>query len=122
MHLLDVLQAFSADVPAFLASSIVSREEGTALASITANPRVEVMGADAWLAELLVRHDATLAALRVEDTTEDLFITTQRALLIARPLPGTPWFWHVVTSAQTSLGLTRAIMRKFEPELMQRLP
>lgn len=122
MHLLDVLQAFSADVPDFLASSVVSRDDGTALASVTASPRVEVMGADAWLAEVFIRHEAALNALRVNDATEDVFITTRRALLIARPLPDTPWFWHVVTGTQTSLGLTRAIMRKFEPNVLQHLP
>ena len=122
MNLLDVLDAFAAEVPSFLTSSIVSRLDGTSIGSVSASGDIDPQVADAYFADMLNKNEVALGALGVTDRTEDVLTTTRHALFITRLLPNTVYFWHVATGKNGSIGLTRALMRKYEPHVMEKLP
>lgn len=122
MNLLDVLRTFAQEVPDFLTTSIVSRQDGTSIGSISVSPEIDPEAADAYFADMLNKNDVALGALGVQDHTEDVLTTTRNACFVTRVLGRSPYFWHVATGRGGSIGLTRALMRKYEVAVLEKLP
>lgn len=124
-----ILERFAAEVSDFIGAGIVDQTEGTTIATFSkpasstpttspADPQL----ADAYLAQLLILHQRAQKGLGRTGTTEDIAITTSGGLLLARPLPGTPYLWTLLTGPDANLPLTRALMRRFLPEVQAALP
>ncbi|MEO1271938.1 MAG: hypothetical protein AAFX99_27905 [Myxococcota bacterium] len=122
MNILEVLETFSQEVPAFLSSSVVSLADGTNIGSVAMVKDFDPAAADAYFSEVLKKNTAAVTALGLQTQTEDLLLTTRSACFLARALPNTPYFWNVITTRSGSLGLTRALMRKYEAQILQALP
>lgn len=126
-----VLARFSSEVTDFLGSGVVDQQEGTTVAShpapapsSAASPSAapDPQLADAYLAQVLRLHLRAQAALSRDGDPEDLAISTSGGLLLARPLPNTPYLWTLLTGPSANLSLTRALMRRFLPQLLDALP
>jgi hypothetical protein len=122
MNLLEVLDLFAAEVPDFISSSVVSRQDGTSIGSSSARQDVDPAAADAYFTDMLNKNEIALGALGVEDHTEDILTTSRSAYFLTRILPETGYFWNVASGKKGSLGLTRAVMRKYESMIVQALP
>lgn len=122
MNLLEALETFAQSVPAFLTTSVVSIEDGTSLSTVMGEIDVDGAAADAYFTEVLKKNAGALMALGIQSETEDILISTPSACFLIRTLPNTPYFWNVATRQDGSLGLTRALMRKHEANVLQGLP
>ena len=120
--LIDVLYEFADQVPGFLSCSVADRSDGTPVGSIASSEVVDIEAVDAYFTEMLDKNEVALRALGLADRTEDILTTTETALFVSRVLSGTQYFWTVATNRQGALGLSRAIMRKFEARVVEALP
>jgi hypothetical protein len=120
-----VLARFAAEVTDFLGAGLVDQQEGTTVASHpAASPAdgADPQLADAYLAQVLLLHQRAQAALHRTGDPEDVAISTSGGLLLARPLPSSPYIWTLLTGPGANLALTRALMRRFLPQIIDALP
>lgn len=122
MNLIDVLETFAQEVPALIACSVVSIADGTSIGAVGDVQTFDAAAIDAYFAEVVKKNQAALNALGIESVTEDVLVTSPSTLILARALPQTSYFWNVITSSRGSLGLTRALMRKYEADVLHALP
>ena len=122
--LIEVLDAFAHEVPGLLSCSVVHRKEGTNIGSLNSEHAegLDADAADAYFTEMLNRNKQTMSAMGFEDLTEDILLTTESAFYLTRVMEGTDYFWNVITSRRGNLGLTRALMRKYEAMVRESLP
>jgi predicted regulator of Ras-like GTPase activity (Roadblock/LC7/MglB family) len=119
-NLMEILNAVSQEVPGCIMTSVVSHETGLPLASVSVssvNPE-DAAGADAFHSQLYRQIRAAVAELGTDQPVEAVVISADHATFVSWPL-GDDFFWHVVTSPETTLGFTRAIMRKVSGEVQE---
>lgn len=123
MSLDEILNAFAADVTGFGSASVVHRDEGTAIASVSLDDGgVDGAVADAYLAEMLKHHRRAQTELGDDSGTEDLVVETAQGILVARPLSETDYIWTVAAASPANASLTRALMRKYHDRVLEALP
>ncbi len=121
-NLIEVLNEVAASVPGFLSCSVTNRADGTNIGSLSSNSELDMDAIDAYFSHMLVKNDAALTSLGFSDSTQGIMTSTETALFVTRLLPDTGYFWTVATDRGGNLGLSRALMQKFEPALRTALP
>jgi hypothetical protein len=121
-NLIEVLNEVAAAVPGFLSCSVTNRADGTNIGSVTSNSELDMDAVDAYFTHMLVKNDAALTSLGFSDVTEGIMTSTETALFVTRLLGDTPYFWTIATDRGGNLGLSRELMRKFEPAVRTALP
>lgn len=116
-NLLEILDDVSNDVPGCILTSIVSLETGLPLASVSKIDSEDAAGADAFHSQLYRQIHVAVRELSGEQQIRAVVITADEATFVSWPI-GNDYFWHVVTSPETTLGFTRAMMRKSFDEVV----
>lgn len=109
----ELLSAIAAEIPGCVATSIVDIESGMSLASISGADPLAAEGADAFHCDVYRSLQRAASALEGNQHAEAVVIMSQQAVFISLPFGGTPYFWHVVTPLDTTIGFTQALMRKY---------
>ncbi len=120
MSLDRILEQLRTEVDYFIASAIVDTSSGLALASTSIDPNFDPAVASPSYAEVVKSNGRALDLLGMDPRlTEDILITTSTAYLLIRMLGG---YHHGLAVAKAAnLGLTRVIMKKYEPLFMDTL-
>lgn len=116
--LLDQLETIKTELPGCIATSIVSIDDGLALASV-ANDAIAAAGADAFHANLYTLVNNLVLDAALDDRTETIVIESEHLTFVSAPIGNTRYFWHVVTNRKTTLGFTHAVMRKYGPGISE---
>jgi predicted regulator of Ras-like GTPase activity (Roadblock/LC7/MglB family) len=109
----ELLSVIAAEIPGCIATSIVDIESGMSLASIAGNDPLAAEGADAFHCDVYRSLQRAASSLEGNQHAEAVVIMSQHAVFISLPFGGTPYFWHVVTPLDTTIGFTQALMRKY---------
>ncbi len=117
-NLMEILNGVVDEVPGCIMTSIVSHETGLPLASVTAGDPEDAAGADAFHSQLYRQIETAVGELGEEQKIEAVVITADNATFVSWPL-GNDFFWHVVTKPETTLGFTRAMMRKVSDDVRE---
>jgi predicted regulator of Ras-like GTPase activity (Roadblock/LC7/MglB family) len=117
--LFSVLQDLSAQLPGCKMVSIVDLESGMQLASVAEGLAAGAAGADAFQSELHRKVDELVPTLDCDGPLESVVLESDETTFIAEPIGETGYFWHVATSADTTLGFTQAIMRKYRNRILE---
>lgn len=115
--LFDVLQLVADELPGCELTSVVNLDSGLSLAAVTAGNSEDAAGADAFHSELYRLVQNAMGELGSQDTISDIVVQGKRRLYISTPLGKSGYFWHVATRADTTLGFTQAVMRKYREEV-----
>lgn len=121
-NLIEVLNEVAAAVPGFLSCSVTCRADGTSIGSVCTNRDLDMDAIDAYFTRMLSKNDKALASLGFGDQTQGIMTSTETALFVTRLLGDTPYFWTVATDRAGNMGLSRELMRTFEPALRSTLP
>jgi len=122
MNLIDILETFAQEVPSLIACSVVSIADGTSIGAVGDTQTFDAAAIDAYFAEVVKKNQTALSTLGIDSATEDILVTSSSTLFLVRSLPQTSYFWNVIISSRGSLGLTRALMRKYEADVLHALP
>jgi hypothetical protein len=109
----ELLSAIASEIPGCISTSVVDIESGMSLAAITRQDSLSAAGADAFHCDVYRSLQRAASALEGQQHPEAIVIMSQRAVFISLPFGGTPYFWHVVTPLDTTIGFTQALMRKY---------
>ena len=115
----EALDQFRQEVPEFVSTDIVSVDSGLSIGGATNDPEFDASVAAASYSEVVKSNQRALDLLGLGgESTEDILITTHQNYILIRILGGE--YYHLVAIARRgNLGLARAIMKKYEPRLLQ---
>ncbi|MCK6586903.1 MAG: hypothetical protein HUU21_04765 [Polyangiaceae bacterium] len=119
----DILAKFMDEVPQFIATDCVNIETGLSVGGSTSiDPKFDASLASACYAEVVKSNGRALELLNIPpDSVEDILITARDAYLLIRMI-GKEHFVSLVITRKGTLGLARAILKKYEPQLLAALP
>jgi predicted regulator of Ras-like GTPase activity (Roadblock/LC7/MglB family) len=114
--LFDVLRKMADELPGCELASVVSFDTGLSLACVSAD-QDGAAAADAFHGQLYRTAQRAVDELGAEGPIEDLVIEGDRRIFVSSPIGDSGYFWHVATSAGTTLGFTQALMRKYRDDV-----
>lgn len=115
----ELLHRVAHDIPGCLHTSVVDIESGMSLAAISpGQDNLGAAGADAYQSDLFRQIRQASEGLQSKRLPESVVIIGEMSIFISSPFPQTTYFWHVVTSIDTTIGFTQAIMRKYQQPLI----
>lgn len=117
-NLLDILDEVAREVPGCILTSIVSLETGLPLASVSDVDSEDAAGADAFHSQLYRQIQRAVGELGEGQNVRAVVISADDATFVSWPIRD-GYFWHVVTSPDTTLGFTRAMMRKVYDDVIE---
>lgn len=121
-NLIEVLNEVAAAVPGFLSCSVTNRADGTNIGSVSSGAELDMDAIDAYFTLMMSKNEKAIASLGFTDKTQGIMTSTETAFFVSRVLTDTQYFWTVATDRGGNLGLSREMMRKFEPALRSALP
>ncbi len=114
----EVLRQAAHDIPGCLIASVVDGQSGMSLAAVCAEDTSLADSADAYHADLYRLVYNAMDALDRPMLPDGIVLIAEQAIFISTPFPGSPYFWHVVTRIDTTVGFTQAIMRKYQDRVL----
>ncbi|MEM7480201.1 MAG: DUF4388 domain-containing protein [Acidobacteriota bacterium] len=115
----SVLDRFRDEVPEFVSTDIVSIDSGLSIGGATLDADFDSSVASASYAEVVKSNRRALDLLGLgADSTEDILISTAKVFILLRML-GSEYYHVVAITRKGNLGFARAIMKKYEPQLLQ---
>ena len=100
-------------------TSIVDVDSGMSLAAVHHSDVDTTDAADAYHGELYRLIHRSMDMLDSPQFVEQLVLVGEGAIFLSTPVPGTRYFWHVVTGVDTTVGFTQALMRKYHHNIEQ---
>jgi predicted regulator of Ras-like GTPase activity (Roadblock/LC7/MglB family) len=119
----DILARFMEEVPQFIATDCVNIETGLSVGGSTSiDPKFDASMASACYSEVIKSNARALDLLGIgSDTVEDILVTARDAYILVRVI-GKEHYVSLVITRRGTLGLARAILKKYEPALLAALP
>ena len=117
----EILQQVTESIPGCAFTSIVDASTGMSLASVPGPQQTEGSpeAADAYHSDLYRLVSRALDALESHQSLRGLVLHSEKFTFISQPLPDSTYMWHVVTVSATTVGFTQAMMRKFQPGVLE---
>jgi predicted regulator of Ras-like GTPase activity (Roadblock/LC7/MglB family) len=116
-----VLEDFRQQVPEFVCTDVVDIASGMSIGGASSDPAFDASLAASAYAEVVQSNARALDLLGLDPvTTEDILITTGTVYLLLRVL-GSQYYHCLAVSKRGNLGFARAMMKKFEPQLLAAL-
>ncbi len=119
----EILVKFKGEIPEFMATAVVNLETGLYIAGIASDTRFDYQVASALYSEVIKAHEKGAEMLGGEEVlgeTEDILITMEKVYILLRKL-GKKHYHGLAITRKGNLGLSRVIMKKYEPFLMEAL-
>lgn len=114
----EVLAAFDkiqAEVPGFIACSLVDLDSGMTLAVRSARPEFDLAAASAFNSEIVKQKQKTIRALNLKSTLEDMLLTLSDQLHLIRMVGTGSFIYLAADRAATNLAIIRnAVTRHSE--------
>ncbi|MEM1350436.1 MAG: hypothetical protein AAGI01_17885 [Myxococcota bacterium] len=114
-----VLQQIAQTIPGCRLTSVVDAETGMAIASVSAEGvGSAAAGADAYHADMYRFVGRAMDALGAPQDVESLVLVGDYSVFISLPF-NERYFWHVVTTRETTVGYTQAMMRRYSVQVAE---
>lgn len=117
----ELLTDLTTALPGCLHSSVIDRETGLSLTSISSGDPLDGAGADAFQNDLYRLTDLLVQGAGLSGEIDGMVLTSNQARFVSVPVPETTFLWLVVTRRETTVGFTQAIMRKHAPRVGESL-
>ena len=121
-RLQKLLNAFCEEIPEFIATDIVHREDGLRVVGLTDLEDYDSLTASAFYSEVLNASHRALLGAGVDEAPKELLVTTDIIYVLLRAIGQTP-FMHMTLMHRTgNLGIARVVLRRYEPLFEELLP
>lgn len=118
----ELLEAMRDEMPGFVASALVEREEGLTVAEARQDPDYDIAITSAYSVELMRAQERALAALGEPESDAEMLGITPRFYFFTAPINGTSFYLHVVLAKEKgTLGLLFAYLKKYNRLLSEAL-
>jgi hypothetical protein len=111
----DILASFDkihAEVPGFIAISMVDLDSGMTLAVKSVRPEFDLAAASAYNSEIIKQKLKAMKALNLKSTLEDILLTLSDQIHLIRLVGQTAFIYMAADRAATNLAIVRTAVAK----------
>jgi predicted regulator of Ras-like GTPase activity (Roadblock/LC7/MglB family) len=110
----DFIEGVLSEIPDAIAVSVVNLSAGMSIDSYCSDPNFDPDVAAVHHTEVLKAEQKAIAALQMNDTVKDMFITLDTQIhMLTLSKTGKALYYIVADPQKTNLGMMRSTMRKF---------
>ena len=111
-QIVDAFERIAADVPGYMAASLVDLESGMTLGLKSARPDFDLAAASAYNSEMVKQKLKIMKALNIRTTLEDMLITLGDQIHVIRMINPTTFIYLAVDRGQSNLAIVRNVLSK----------
>jgi hypothetical protein len=111
-QIVDTFEKIAADVPGYIAASLVDLESGMTLGLKSMRPDFDLAAASAYNSEMVKQKLKIMRALSLKTTLEDMLITLGDQIHVIRMVNPTTFIYLAVDRSQSNLAIVRNVLAK----------
>jgi len=111
-QIVDTFEKIAADVPGYIAASLVDLESGMTLGLKSMRPDFDLAAASAYNSEMVKQKMKIMRALSLKTTLEDMLITLGDQIHVIRMVNPTTFIYLAVDRSQSNLAIVRNVLAK----------
>jgi hypothetical protein len=111
-QIVDAFEKIAAEMPGYMAASLVDLESGMTLGLKTVRPDFDLAAASAYNSEMVKQKLKIMKALNLRTTLEDMLITLGDQIHVIRMIGSTTFIYLCVDRSQSNLAIVRNVMTK----------
>jgi hypothetical protein len=110
--IVDVFKKIEAEVPGFIAASLVDMESGMTLGVHSVRPDFDLSAASAYNSEIVKAKLKAIKSLNLKSTLEDITLTLSDQIHVIKIVTPQTFIYLAADKAQTNLAIVRVAMGK----------
>ena len=111
-QIVDTFEKIAADMPGYMAASLVDLESGMTLGLKTLRPDFDLAAASAYNSEMVKQKLKIMKALNLKTTLEDLLITLGDQIHVIKLIGPTTFIYLCVDRSVSNLAIVRNVLGK----------
>jgi hypothetical protein len=111
-QIVDAFERVAADLPGFMAASLVDIESGMTLGLKSVRPDFDLAAASAYNSEMVKQKLKIMRALNLKTTLEDMLLTLGDQIHVIRLVGQTTFIYLAVDRAHSNLAIVRNVLQK----------
>jgi hypothetical protein len=113
----DAFDHFAADIPGFIAASLVDMESGMTLAVRSTRSDFDLAVASAYNSELVKQKMKIMKALNLKTTLDDMIITLGDQIHFIKVLSPTMFIYLAAERAGSNIAIVRTVVNKHSAQV-----
>lgn len=113
----EAFEKIRADIPGFIAASLVDLDTGMTLAVMSARPDFDLTAASAFNSEIVKQKLKTIKALNLTSTLEDMLLTLSDQLHIIKMVGDSMFIYLAADRSMSNLAIMRSSLTKHAQSL-----
>jgi len=111
-QIVEGFEKVSAEMPGYMAASLVDLESGMTLGLKTVRPDFDLAAASAYNSEMVKQKLKIMKALNLKTTLEDMLITLGEQIHVIKMVGTTTFIYLVVDRSASNLAIVRNVLAK----------
>jgi hypothetical protein len=111
-HIVETFEKISADLPGFMAASLVDLESGMTLGLKSVRPDFDLAAASAYNSEMVKQKLKIMRALNLKTNLEDMLLTLGDQIHVIKLVGPTTFIYLAVDRSQSNLAIVRNVLAK----------
>ncbi|HEY5934453.1 MAG TPA: hypothetical protein VIU61_07460 [Kofleriaceae bacterium] len=111
-QIVDAFEKVAADLPGFMAASLVDTESGMTLGLKSVRPDFDLAAASAYNSEMVKQKLKIMRALNLKTTLEDMLLTLGDQIHVIKLIGPTTFIYLAVDRAHSNLAIVRNVLQK----------
>lgn len=111
-QIVDTFEKIAADLPGFMAASLVDTESGMTLGLKSVRPDFDLAAASAYNSEMVKQKLKIMRALNLKTHLEDMLLTLGDQIHVIKLIGQTTFIYLAVDRGQSNLAIVRNVLQK----------
>ncbi|MCE9579437.1 MAG: hypothetical protein K8W52_40315 [Deltaproteobacteria bacterium] len=111
-QIVDAFEKVAADMPGFMAASLVDLESGMTLGLKSLRPDFDLAAASAYNSEMVKQKLKIMKALNIRTNLEDMLLTLGDQIHVIKIIGPTTFIYLAVDRSQSNLAIVRNVLNK----------
>src|SRR5262245_35152908 len=111
-QIVDTFEKIAAEMPGFMAASLVDTESGMTLGFKSFRPDFDIAAASAYNSEMVKQKQKIMRALNLKTQLEDMLLTLGDQIHVIKLIGQTTFIYLAVDRAQSNLAIVRNVLSK----------
>jgi len=111
-QIVEAFEKVAADMPGYIAASLVDLESGMTLGLKSARPEFDLAAASAYNSEMVKQKLKIMKALNIRTTLEDMLITLGDQIHVIKVIGTTTFIYLAVDRSLSNLAIVRNVLAK----------
>jgi len=112
-HIVEAFEKVAADMPGFMAASLVDIESGMTLGLKSLRPEFDLAAASAYNSEMVKQKLKIMKALNIRTNLEDMLLTLGDQIHMIKLIGTTTFIYLAVDRSQSNLAIVRNVIAKY---------